>query len=71
MTGENQPNDGIKRTKRPFNPLEEKRPWSAATTEDRCYRIARNTRKRLIEIIDTEETVLMPIICIFEGEINE
>lgn len=70
MTDENQPNDGVKRSKGPFDPLKEKRPWSAATSQDRCYRIARNTGKRLIEIIDTE-TVLLPIICIFEGELDD
>jgi hypothetical protein len=70
MTKENRPNDGIKRSKGDFDPSQETRQWSAATSEERCKRIARNTGRRLIEIIDTE-TNLLPIICIFEADLDE
>ncbi|NJM20816.1 MAG: hypothetical protein HC874_24985 [Richelia sp. SL_2_1] len=57
--------DGIKRTKGKFDPTAEPRDWSAATSEERCLRIAKNANKRVIEIINTEDE-LLPIICIFE-----
>ncbi len=41
-----------------------------AASEDYCQRIARNTGKRLIEIIDTEDDIL-PIVCIFEDYDND
>ncbi|BAY95970.1 MULTISPECIES: hypothetical protein [unclassified Tolypothrix] len=65
MTKEEQPSDGIKRSKAKFDPFKETRQWSAAVSEERCKRIARNIGKRLVEIIDTEDEPL-PIICIFE-----
>jgi hypothetical protein len=65
LTQEKQPSDGIKRSKGKFEPLKETRQWSAAVSEERCKRIARNTGKRLVEIIDTEDEPL-PIVCIFE-----
>jgi hypothetical protein len=65
MSGANQPNDDIKRSKGKFDPLAETRDWSIAASEDYCKRIARNTGRRLIEVIDTEKGVL-PIVCIFE-----
>ncbi|QIR41882.1 hypothetical protein HCG51_34955 (plasmid) [Tolypothrix sp. PCC 7910] len=65
MTTEEQPSDGIKRSKGKFDPFKETRQWSAAVSEERCKRIARNIGKRLVEIIDTEDEPL-PIICIFE-----
>lgn len=65
MREENQPNDGIKRSKGKFDPFKETRQWSAAASEERCQRIARNKGKRLVEIIDTEDEPL-GIICIFE-----
>lgn len=57
--------DAIKRTKGKFDPTSETRDWSAAASEEKCLRIARNTNRRVIEIIDTEDEPL-PIICIFE-----
>lgn len=57
--------DGIKRSKRKFDPTTETRDWSSATTEERCLKIAKNTNKKVVEIIDTEDDPL-PIICIFE-----
>ncbi|MBD2303359.1 hypothetical protein H6G80_31785 [Nostoc sp. FACHB-87] len=65
MTKEEQPSEEIKRSKGKFDPLKETRQWSAAVSEERCKRIARNIGKRLVEIIDTEDEPL-PIICIFE-----
>ena len=47
-----QPSEGIKRSKGKFDPFQENRQWSAAASEERCKRIARNTGKRLVEIID-------------------
>lgn len=57
--------DDIKRSKGKFDPVKETRDWNIAATEDHCKRIARNTGRRLVEIIDTQEGVL-PIVCIFE-----
>jgi hypothetical protein len=68
MTDENQPD--IKRSKGKFDPVTETRNWSMAATEDHCKRIARNTGKRLIEIIDIEDDIL-PIVCIFEDYEND
>ena len=65
MTGENQPKDKIKRSKGNFDPTTEKRDWSCAASEEYCKRIAKNTNRRVVEIIDTEDEPL-PIICIFE-----
>ncbi|MDM9581532.1 hypothetical protein [Nostoc sp. GT001] len=65
MTQEKQPNEGIRRSQGKFDPFQETRQESAAASEERCKRIARNTGKRLVEIIDTEDEPL-PIICIFE-----
>lgn len=65
MSGANQPSDGIKRLKGKFDPVTETRDWSMAASEEYCKRIARNTGRRLVEIIDTQEGVL-PIVCIFE-----
>ncbi|BBD65930.1 hypothetical protein NIES4072_03910 [Nostoc commune NIES-4072] len=63
-------NDNIKRSKGKFDPVTETRDWSMAATEDHCKRIARNTGKRLIEIIDIEDDIL-PIVCIFEDYKDE
>lgn len=68
MIDENQPD--IKRSKGKFDAVAETRDWSMAATEDHCKRIARNTGKRLIEIIDIEDDIL-PIVCIFEDYKNE
>ena len=57
--------DSIKRTKRKFDPTTETRDWSSAANEERCLRIAKNTNRKVVEIIDTEDEPL-PIICIFE-----
>ncbi len=65
MTEQNQSNDGIKRSKGKFDPITETRDWAIAASEEYCRRIARNTGRRLIEIIDTEDKPL-PIVCIFE-----
>ena len=62
--------DGIKRSKGKFDPVTEPRDWKMAATEDHCKRIARNTGKRLIEVIYTEDD-LLPIVCIFEDYDNE
>jgi hypothetical protein len=62
--------DAIKRSKGKFNPVTETRDWSMAASEDHCRRIARNTGKRLIEIIDIEDDIL-PIVCIFEDDEND
>lgn len=58
-------NDEIKRSKGKFDPTTETRDWSIAASEEYCKRIAKNTGRRLIEVIDTQEGVL-PIVCIFE-----
>jgi len=58
-------NDDIKRSKGKFDPVTETRQWSISASEEYCRRIARNTLRRLVEVIDTEEGVL-PIVCIFE-----
>ena|GEM_PF-787900 len=71
MTENNESNDGIKRSKARFDPVTEKRDWSIAASEEYCKRIARNTGKRLIEIIDTEEDSVLPIVCIFEGYLDD
>ncbi|BDA76426.1 hypothetical protein CAL7716_105920 (plasmid) [Calothrix sp. PCC 7716] len=71
MTENNERSDGIKRSKGKFDPVTEKRDWSIAASEEYCKRIARNTGKRLIEIIDTEEDSLLPIVCIFEGYLDD
>jgi hypothetical protein len=63
-------NGDIKRSKGEFNPVTETRPWSMAASEDYCKRIARNTGKRLIEIIETDDD-LLPIVCIFEDYKDE
>ena len=65
MTEENQLNDRIKRSKSKFDPTTETRDWAIAASEEYCKRIARNTGRRLVEIIDTEDKPL-PIVCIFE-----
>lgn len=57
--------DEIKRTKGNFNPTTETRDWSCAASEEKCLRIAKNTNRRVVEIIETEDEPL-PIICIFE-----
>lgn len=62
--------DEIKRSKGKFDYLAETRDWSAASTEERCIKLARSKGKRLVEIIDTEDEPL-PIICIFEDYPNE
>jgi hypothetical protein len=56
----------IKRSKRKFDPVVETRDWSAAVNEEYCKRIAKNTNRRVVEVIDTEDE-LLPVICIFEG----
>lgn len=71
MTENNERSDGRKRSKGKFDPITEKRDWSIAASEEYCKRIARNTGKRLIEIIDTEEDSLLPIVCIFEGYLDD
>ncbi|MCC5670553.1 hypothetical protein LC653_43980 [Nostoc sp. CHAB 5784] len=58
-------NDNIKRSKGKFDPIAETRDWSVAVSEEYCRRIAKNTGRRLVEIIDTEDQPL-PIVCIFE-----
>jgi hypothetical protein len=70
MTRGNQPDDGIKRSKGKFDPVKEARDWAIAASEENCKRIARNTGRRLIEIIDTEDKPL-PIVCIFEDIIYD
>ncbi|WP_414589389.1 hypothetical protein [Scytonema sp. PCC 10023] len=70
MSKRNQPDDGIERVEGKFDPLDEERDWSAAASEERCKRIARNTGKRLVKIIDTKLEPL-PIICIFEDYPDE
>ena len=62
--------DEIKRSKRKFDPVTERKEWHMAATEDHCKRIAKNTGKRLIEVIDIEDDIL-PIVCIFEDYENE
>ncbi|GCL38844.1 MAG: hypothetical protein ACKO9I_04475 [Sphaerospermopsis kisseleviana] len=62
--------DEIKRSKGKFDYLAETRDWSAASTEERCIKLARSKGKRLVEIINTEDEPL-PIICIFEDYPNE
>jgi hypothetical protein len=62
--------DDIKRSKGKFNPVTETRDWCMAASEAHCRRIARNTNKRLIEIIDIEDDVL-PIVCIFKDFDND
>lgn len=63
-------NDNIKRSKGKFDPIAETRDWSVAASEEYCKRIAKNTGRRLVEIIDTEDQPL-PIVCIFEDYIND
>ncbi|WP_414552587.1 hypothetical protein [Anabaena sp. CCY 0017] len=63
-------NDDIKRSKRKFDPVTETRDWSVAASEEYCKRIAKNTGRRLVEIIDTEDEPL-PIVCIFEDYKND
>ncbi len=41
-----------------------------AASEDYCKRIAKNTFRRLIEIIETDDEIL-PIVCIFEDYKDE
>lgn len=65
MTRSNQSNDKIKRSKRKFDSTTETRDWSCAASEEYCKKIAKNTNRRVVEIIDTEDEPL-PIICIFE-----
>ena len=57
--------DRIRRSKGKFDPTTETRDWAIAASEEYCKRIARDTGRRLIEIIDTEDKPL-PIVCIFE-----
>lgn len=70
MTKENQPSDGIKRSKGQFDFVNDPRNWSAAATETGCRKLARAKGKRLVEIIDTE-TDKLPIVCIFEDYPDE
>jgi hypothetical protein len=70
MTRENQPSDGIKRSKGKFDFVNEKRDWSAALSEEYCKKIAKAAGKKLIEVVDTEAGPL-PVICIFEGYLDE
>lgn len=70
MTQENQPRDGIKRSKGKFDFLNDPRDWSAAASEANCRKLARARGKRLVEMIDTE-TDKLPIICIFEDYPDE
>lgn len=63
-------NDNIKRSKGKFDPVAETRDWSVAASEEYCKRIAKNTGRRLVEIIDTEDQPL-PIVCIFEDYTND
>lgn len=58
-------NDNIKRSKGKFDPTTETRDWSAAVSAEYCKRIAKNTNRRVVEVIDTEDE-LLPVICIFE-----
>lgn len=41
MTKENQPSDGIKRSKGEFDFVNDPRDWSAAATETGCRKLAR------------------------------
>jgi hypothetical protein len=70
MSGGNQPNDDIKRSKGTFDFVNDPRDWAAAATEANCKKLAKARSKRLIEIIDTEAPNL-PIVCIFEDYSNE
>ena len=63
-------NREVKRSKGKFDPVTETRDWAMAASEDYCKRIAKNTFKRLIEIIETEDEIL-PIVCIFEDYKDE
>jgi hypothetical protein len=70
VTDKNLPNDDIKRSKGEFDFVNERRDWSAAVSEEYCKKIARATGRRLIEVVDTESEPL-PVICIFEGYLDE
>lgn len=59
------PSDNIKRSKCKFDPATETRDWSCAASEEYCKKIAKNTNRRVVEVIDTEDE-LLPVICIFE-----
>lgn len=62
MAEENQPNN---QDDEKFNPVNDPRDWSAATTELACFALARSKGKRLVKIINTKKPP-MPFICIFE-----
>jgi hypothetical protein len=66
----NQPSDGIRRSRGRFDFVNDPRQWSAAATEEGCKKLAKAKGKLLVEIIDTE-TDKLPIICIFEDYPNE
>jgi hypothetical protein len=70
MSGGNQPNDNIKRSKGTFDFVNDPRDWAAAATEANCKKLAKAKGKRLVEIIDTEDDKL-PIVCIFEDYPDE
>jgi hypothetical protein len=65
VTGENQPKDNIKRSKKKFDPTTETRIWKAVTSPEDCFKIAKKDDQKVVEIIDLEDE-LLPIICIFE-----
>jgi hypothetical protein len=62
--------DNIKRGKGNFDPINETRTWQVAASEYNCQRLAKNSGKRLIEVIYTDDKIL-PVVCIFEDEKNE
>ncbi|MEB3149253.1 MAG: hypothetical protein VKL60_09530, partial [Sphaerospermopsis sp.] len=62
--------DKIKRSKGEFDPVKESRYWLPAASEERCKKIGKKMGLRLVEVIDTQASVL-PIICIFEGHPDE
>lgn len=57
--------DGIKRSKKQFNPVTETREWKAVATPESCLKIAKKDDQRVVEIIEVEDE-LLPFICIFE-----
>lgn len=52
-----------------WDPVTEERDWSAVVSPERCYRIARRTGRRVVEVIDTTKGDLR-YICIFEPAVQ-
>ncbi|PSB04952.1 hypothetical protein C7B64_01635 [Merismopedia glauca CCAP 1448/3] len=70
MTGNDRSNDGIERVEGTFDYLSEERYWLPAASEERCQRIGRKRKMRLVKVVDTKKEPL-PIICIFEDDPDE